>query len=310
MNTLQSQKNQKIRILVTGATGQVGVALKQTCPEGFDLRATSREELDLSDIDSLAYRLEDLIHSFKPDFLVNAAAYTAVDRAESDEATANAVNAIAPGILAMVAAQANVPLLHYSTDYVFDGSKNGPYTEQDLTGPLSAYGRSKLAGERAIASAGGKWLILRTCWVFGAHGENFLKTMLRLASTRDSLNVVNDQQGSPTSAELIAQVTFQLIQTMNAEQEQDPRWGLYHLSAAGSTTWFDYARYLIARARELGFDIRIKDEAIGPVPSAQYPTAAVRPMNSRLDTRLIEKTFGVRLSPWQDGVEDVLRKLK
>lgn len=310
MNTLQSQKNQKIRILVTGATGQVGVALKQTCPEGFDLRATSREELDLSDIDSLAYRLEDLMHSFKPDFLVNAAAYTAVDRAESDEATANAVNAIAPGILAMVAAQANVPLLHYSTDYVFDGSKTEPYTEQDPTGPLSAYGRSKLAGERAIASAGGKWLILRTCWVFGAHGENFLKTMLRLASTRDSLNVVNDQLGSPTSADLIAQVTFQMIQIMNAEQEQDPRWGLYHLSAAGSTTWFDYARYLIARARELGFDIRIKDEAIGPVPSAQYPTAAVRPMNSRLDTRLIEKTFGVRLASWQDGVEDVLRKLQ
>lgn len=303
-------KNQKIRVLVTGANGQVGHALAQTCPEGCDLKATSRAELDLSDIDSLAYRLEDLIHSFKPDFLVNAAAYTAVDRAESDETTANAVNAIAPGILAMVAAQANVPLLHYSTDYVFDGSQSEPYTEADQTGPLSAYGRSKLAGERAIASAGGKWLIFRTCWVFGAHGENFLKTMLRLAGTRDNLKVVDDQRGSPTSANLIAQVTHQLIQIMRAEPEQDPRWGLYHLSASGSTTWFEYARYLIGRARELGFDIRIKDEAITPVPSSQYPTAAVRPMNSRLDTRLIEKTFGVRLASWQEGVDDALRKLR
>jgi len=307
---MDTSQNKRIRILVTGATGQVGDALKQACPDGFDLRATSRAEIDLSDVDSLAYRLEDLVHSFQPDFLVNAAAYTAVDQAESDETTANAVNAIAPGILAMVAAQVNVPLLHYSTDYVFDGSKASPYTEQDVPDPLSAYGRSKLAGERAIASAGGKSLILRTCWVFGPHGQNFLKTMLRLAATRDTLKVVDDQQGCPTSANLIAQVTYQLIRAMWAEPEQDPRWGLYHLSASGSTTWFEYARYLIAQARDLGFEIRIKDEAITPVPSSQYPTAAIRPMNSRLDTRLIKETFDVQLASWQDGVDDVLRTLR
>lgn len=283
--------------------------MQQVCPQDVELVPLTRAELDLSDIDSLAYRLEDLIQRYRPDFLVNAAAYTAVDQAESDESGAYAVNALAPGILAMVAAQTNVALLHYSTDYVFDGSKQGPYTETDATNPLSVYGRSKLAGERAIAAAEGRWLVLRTSWVYGEHGGNFLKTMLRLAAERDALKVVDDQTGSPTSARLIARVTFDIIHALRDAQDQDPRWGLYHLTASQSTTWYGYARYLIAQARTLGFTVKVEDSAIEPVASSQFPSAATRPQNSCLDTARLQQIFGLTLPDWQTGVDEVLNRL-
>jgi len=184
-----------IRVLVLGATGQVARQLHLSCPADITLRCVTRGDVDLSDLDSLAVKVEDLIQAFKPDFIVNAAAYTEVDKAESDVATAHAVNGIAPGIIAQVAAQSNVPMIHYSTDYVFDGNKPEPYVEKDSTGPLSVYGSSKLAGEKAILSCLAQAIILRTSWVFSAYGSNFLKTMLRLACERSELKVVDDQVG-------------------------------------------------------------------------------------------------------------------
>lgn len=295
-----------------GGTGQVAWALQQACPQDCTLRMVPRQEMDLSDVDVLAARVEQLIQSFNPQFIVNAAAYTAVDRAESEQAQAFAVNALAPAIIANMAAQANCPVLHYSTDYVFDGTKDGAYTEEDEPNPRSVYGSSKLAGERAIRAASQQILILRTSWVFGVHGGNFLKTMLRLASERESLSVVSDQIGTPTSADLIARVSFSLMQTMLEPQvdSNDPRWGLYHLTARGSTSWHGYASYLIARARELGFSVRVAQESIKPVTSDQFPTAAVRPANSRLDTTRLCRTFGITLPDWEMCVDDVLGKLR
>lgn len=299
------------RILVVGASGQVAHALDAGCPEGVALRLTSRQDLDLLDLDGLTARFEALMDAFNPHFVINAAAYTAVDRAQSEPADALAVNATAPGILARVCGGVNCPILHYSTDYVFDGTKDTPYCEDDLTRPLSVYGSSKLEGERAILAANRKSLILRTSWVYSAHGGNFLKTMLRLASERDALSVVNDQFGTPTSADLIARVSFQVINAMLAQgaHHDDPRWGLYHLTASGSTSWHGYASYLIAKARQMGFPVRVHQDNIKPVGSDQFPTVAVRPTNSRLSTQKICTTFGLTLPEWNEGVDAVLGKL-
>ncbi|AWB35829.1 dTDP-4-dehydrorhamnose reductase [Orrella marina] len=307
----KEQSNNK-RILVIGGTGQVAWALGQGCPQDYTLRMVPRQELDLSDVDVLASRVEQLIQSFNPQFIVNAAAYTAVDRAESEENIAFAVNGIAPAIITNIAAQANCPVLHYSTDYVFDGTKSGSYVEDDEPNPVSAYGISKLAGERGMRAASQQILILRTSWVFGVHGSNFLKTMLRLASERDELSVVSDQFGAPTSADLIARVSYELMGAMLDVQvdADDPRWGLYHLTASGETSWHGYAAYLIARAREMGFPVRVEQEKIKPVTSEQFPTAAVRPANSRLDTQLLRSTFGLTLPDWTVCVDEVLGKLR
>jgi dTDP-4-dehydrorhamnose reductase len=239
--------------------------------------------------------------------MVNAAAYTAVDQAEDEEPLAYAINALAPGIIAEVAARQAIPLIHYSTDYVFDGQGDQPFRETDTTAPLSVYGRSKLAGERAVQAAGGQHLILRTSWVFGKHGQNFLKTMLRLAQTREALSVVNDQIGAPTSAALLAHVPMQMLQQLQGPE--DSRWGLYHLCPKGFTSWHGYACYAIGQARQAGWPIKVTEQAIAPVGSDEFPVKATRPHNSRLCTDKLQQAFGLRLPAWQDEVDQVLALL-
>lgn len=298
------------RVLITGCQGQVGHALVQRMAPDFQPVGYDRLGLDLSDLDRLADKLHAAIEVHQPCALINAAAFTAVDRAESQESLAYDINALAPGIMATVAASHGLPMVHYSTDYVFDGQHHGAYTEDDLIGPLSVYGRSKLAGENAIVAANGPHLILRTSWVFGAHGQNFLKTMLRLAQERDALRVVNDQIGAPTSAELIAQSTHTaLTRLIGGAGAHDPRWGLYHLTASGHTSWHGYAQYLIARARALGWPIRVAEDAIEGIAATDYPVAATRPTNSRLDTGKWQLAFGETLPNWQAGVDLVLANI-
>lgn len=298
------------RVLITGCQGQVGHALIQQMTPDFQPIGYDRLGLDLSDLDRLADKLHAAIEVHQPCALINAAAFTAVDRAESQESLAYDINALAPGVMATVAASHSLPMVHYSTDYVFDGQHDGAYAEDDLTGPLSVYGRSKLAGEKAIVAANGPHLILRTSWVFGAHGQNFLKTMLRLAQERDALRVVNDQIGAPTSAELIARSTHTALSSLiGGAIARDPRWGIYHLAASGHTSWHGYAQYLISQARTLGWPIRVKDDAIQGIAAQDYPVAAVRPMNSRLDTRKWQQAFGEPLPDWKVGVEHVLANI-
>lgn len=296
------------RVLITGCHGQVGHALVRRLRPKFTAIGFDRQGLDLSDLDGLADKLNAAIETHQPCAIINAAAYTAVDQAESQESLAFDINALAPGILATVAASRSLPLVHYSTDYVFDGTQVGAYGEDDPTGPLSVYGRSKLAGEKAIVVACGPHLILRTSWVFAAHGQNFLKTMLRLAQERDALRVVSDQIGAPTSAELIAQGTVNALSAM-VGQAREPRWGLYHFTASGHTSWHGYAQHLIARARALGWPIRLSDDAIEGIAANDYPVAATRPMNACLDTTKWQQAFGETLPDWREGVNQVLADL-
>lgn len=302
-------KSPPLRVLVTGSQGQVGHALLRQLPQEALAVTFDRQSLDLSDLDQLADKLHAAIETHHPTVLINAAAYTAVDRAESEPTIAYDVNALAPGVIATVAASWQLPFVHYSTDYVFDGSLSGTYSEDDSTNPQSVYGRSKLAGEKAVMAANGPHLIFRTSWVFGAHGQNFLKTMLRLAQERDSLKVVNDQIGAPTSADLIAELTLTILKVMVGQPTDDPRWGLYHLTADGNTSWQGYAAYLVERARSLGWPIRLADADVLGTPSSDYPTAAARPMNSRLTTHKLQHTFGVKPNHWQFGVDETLIRL-
>lgn len=299
-----------LRLLITGSQGQVGHALMEQLSPDSTVAGFDRQGLDLSDLDRLADKLHAAIETHQPNAIVNAAAFTAVDQAESQEPLAYDVNALAPGIMATVAAAHHLPLVHYSTDYVFDGTRVGAYLEEEPTGPLSVYGRSKLAGEKAILAANGPHLILRTSWVFGAHGQNFLKTMLRLSQERDALRVVNDQIGAPTSAELIAEHTITALKTMVGRASvNDSRWGLYHLTASGHTTWHGYAQYLIGKARQLGWPVRLNNDAIEGIAADNYPVAAERPMNSRLDTNKWQQAFDCSLPNWQVGVDRVLARL-
>lgn len=294
------------RILVLGANGQVGHELPRALGRLGEVIALDRSGADLSRPESL----RGVVRELRPHAIVNAAAYTAVDRAESEPELAATINAVAPGVLAEEAQAIGACLVHYSTDYVFDGRKATPYDERDAPNPRSAYGESKLAGERAVATAWGRHLILRTCWVVSAHGVNFLRTMLRLAAERESLRVVDDQHGSPTSAALIAEVTASVLETMLSVPEGDPRWGLYHLAASGDTTWHGCARYLIGRAHALGFPLRATPDRVTAIRTADYPTAAVRPANSRLDTARLRATFPIQLPDWRLGVDQVLDQLK
>jgi dTDP-4-dehydrorhamnose reductase len=251
-----------------------------------------------------------LVRRVKPSIIVNASAYTAVDRAEAEPELAMLLNAQVPGLLGAAAQAVGACVVHFSTDYVFDGKKAGAYTETDQTNPLSAYGRSKLDGERLLSQNCPRRIILRTSWVVGAVGGNFLKTMLKFAQERDALRIVSDQHGAPTSANLLAQTTADVLHVMAEQPATDPRWGVYHLVAAGQTNWHAYASYVIAQARALGWPIKIKDEAITSILTAEYPVAATRPLNSVLDTSKIRKTFGVNLPDWQVGVDEVLQTLK
>jgi dTDP-4-dehydrorhamnose reductase len=289
-------------ILLLGRDGQVGHELIASLAPLGRVTALGRGDVDLSNESAL----RSVLREQRATAIVNAAAYTAVDKAETETELAFAVNARAPGVLAEEAARSGACLVHYSTDYVFNGEKVGAYSETDLPNPVSAYGRSKLEGEVAIAAACQRSLVFRTSWVFGAHGNNFLKTMLRLAAERDRLRVVADQVGAPTSAALIARVTSTILASMLREPRESPRWGLYHLAADGETSWHAYASYVLQRASELGASLKAAASAIEAIATSEYPTAARRPANSRLATRKLREAFSVELPHWKTGVDEVL----
>ena len=294
-------------ILLLGKNGQLGWELQRSLAPLAPLVALDRQGEgalcgDLGDLDGLAAT----VRAVQPDLIVNAAAHTAVDKAESEPALAHRLNAEAPAVLAREAAASGALLVHYSTDYVFDGSGDAPWAEDAPTGPLSVYGRTKLAGEQAIRQAGGAHLILRTSWVYAARGGNFAKTMLRLAAERERMTVIDDQWGAPTGAELIADVTAHAVRQLRA-RPQDA--GTYHLAAAGATTWFEYAKYVLDRAQQAPAAMKFVVNEVAPIPTSAYPTPARRPLNSRLDTRRLQATFDLRLPPWQDGMRRMLAEI-
>ena len=287
-----------MRILLLGKNGQVGWSLQRSLGPLGEVIALDRHSPggDLSNLEALAHT----VSTVRPDVIVNAAAYTAVDKAESEPELCHTINADAVAVLARAASSMGALLVHYSTDYVFNGSGDMPWVETDPTGPLNVYGQSKLAGEKAIALSGCAHLIFRTSWVYGLHGGNFAKTMLRLAQEREQLKVINDQCGAPTSAELIAQVTAQAI---TATQGNLALRGLYHLAATGQTTWHGYAQRLIAQARAQYPNVPWKVQSIEVVPTSAFPTAAQRPHNSRLNTQKLQSAFGLTLLSWEVGVD-------
>jgi dTDP-4-dehydrorhamnose reductase len=291
-------------ILLLGCNGQLGHEARQALPELGRVVALDFPEIDFCRPQSL----RALVGEVRPDVIVNAAAYTAVDKAEAEADTARAVNAVAPGVLAEAAAALDAIFVHYSTDYVFDGRKRTPYVESDTPNPLSVYGRTKWEGE-AAAAACPRHLIFRTSWVVGAHGANFIKSMLRLAGGHETLRVVADQFGAPTAAKLLAQTTVKVLAIMMSAPASDPRWGLYHLTAAGETTWNGLARRVIARASAQGLPLKATAAAVAAITTAEYPAAAKRPANSRLDTDKLRAAFALTLPPWSEGVDDVLDQI-
>jgi dTDP-4-dehydrorhamnose reductase len=294
-----------MRILLTGKDGQLGFELRRALAPLGTVAAVGRLDADLAD----AAAVRALVRRIAPDVVVNAAAYTAVDRAEGEHDLAWAVNAAAPGVLGEEAARLGALVVQYSTDYVFDGAKEGAYTEDDVAAPLGVYGASKLAGERALAAATPRHLVLRTSWVLGTHGGNFAKTMLRLARERAPLRVVADQVGAPTPAALLADVTAHLLrQHARAGAERFP-YGTYHVAASGATSWHAYARHVLAAALAAGHSLATMPADVLPVSTADYPAAARRPANSRLDTGRFRRTFGLVLPSWQEGVDHVLAQL-
>jgi dTDP-4-dehydrorhamnose reductase len=285
-----------MRILLTGRDGQVGWELRRALAPLGEVVAAGRPQLDLADAGALARAVRDTA----PALIVNAAAYTAVDRAESEPEAAMAVNGTAPGVLAEEARRADAALVHFSTDYVFAGDKAAPYVEDDAPRPLGAYGRSKLAGEAAVRSSGARHLILRTSWVYGARGRNFLVTMLRLAREREELRVVDDQTGAPTWSRMIAEATVAVVAGSRPRRRADAALfaetgGVYHLTAQGATTWCEFARAILRAAPALGLD---RVPRVVPIATAEYPSAAARPLNSRLAGDKIRDTFGIALPPW------------
>jgi dTDP-4-dehydrorhamnose reductase len=293
-----------MRVLLTGKNGQLGFELQRTLATLGELTALNHQQCDLSKPD----QLRTLIRAIRPQIIVNAAAYTAVDRAESEAEQAMSVNAVAPGILAEEAEKLGALLVHYSSDYVFDGQKTTPYKEDDIPNPQSVYGISKWMGERALQAQRGRHLILRSGWVFGTHGENFAKTMLRLATERDTLSVIDKQFGTPTSAGLIADVTALLLRDAMRMPENFP-YGLYHLSASGVTNWHAYAVHVIEHARAAGEKIRVAPHNIRAIQDAHYSSAAKRPNYSQLDTQRLQQTFGIHLPDWVSGVNHVLQQI-
>lgn len=296
-----------MKILLLGKNGQVGWELQRSLAPlgeviGIDTDSPPPWRADFLDREALAA----LVRRAAPDLIVNAAAHTAVDKAESEPDVAFAINADAVGTLAEAAAASGAWLVHYGTDYVFDGSGDLPQREDATAVPLSVYGRSKLAGEERIRASGCRHLVLRTSWVYGARGDNFAKTMLGLACSRDTLSVIDDQIGAPTGADLLADLTAHMVRMAAARPELS---GTYHAVAAGETSWHGYARHVIEFARRAGEPIRVAPDAIRPVPSSAYAQAAPRPRNSRLDTRRLRETFGMSLPPWQDGVDRMLREI-
>jgi len=293
-----------MKILLTGRNGQVGYELCRSLSVVGEVFAFGTADCDFTD----ATAVRALFRRVEPDFVVNPAAYTAVDRAESERTLALAVNAVAPGVLADEAERRGATMIHYSTDYVFDGEADVPYAEGDQPNPLSVYGETKLAGEAAVTAGCRRHFILRTSWVYGAHGRNFPKTILRLAGQRDAIAVVSDQHGAPTSASLLADLTSHVVRQA-AASPLDVGYGLYHVAASGSTTWFDYAVHLVERARALGASPLVDRSRITPVLSDQYPVTARRPRNSRLDCAKFSRAFGLTLPDWREGVDRLVQDL-
>jgi dTDP-4-dehydrorhamnose reductase len=289
-----------MKILLLGPNGQVGWELQRSLSPLGDLVMLDRHNGgDLAHLQALAQSVQTL----RPDVIVNAAAYTAVDKAESEHELAHTINASAPALLAQAAKASSALLVHYSTDYVFDGNGTAPWQEDAPTGPLNVYGQSKLDGEKAIQASGCRHLIFRTSWIYAARGGNFAKTMLRLAQEREQLTVIDDQWGAPTGADLIADVTAHSIRQAQRDHGCS---GLYHLAAAGETSWHGYASFVLQTARTLQPGLFIKAQCIKPVPSTAFSTAARRPLNSRLNTSRLRDTFALTLPPWQSGVQRML----
>ncbi|MNJ19366.1 dTDP-4-dehydrorhamnose reductase [compost metagenome] len=284
-------------ILISGQHGQVSLELQQRLGDLAQLHVLGRDQLDLANPEGIRERVQSL----KPDLIINAAAHTAVDQAESEPELAFAINARAPGVFAEEAAKLGIPLIHYSTDYVFDGSKSSPYTEDDEPNPLGVYGRSKLAGEQAITAVGGQHLILRTSWVYSRHGRNFLLTMQRLLQEKPELRIVADQIGAPTWAGTIAQSTRALIERWQAGQAG--AWGTYHLTAQGETSWFGFAQAIAEQLKARGLPCA----ELLPISSSDYPTPARRPLNSRLDCSRLQRQWQVSQPHWQQALIDCLK---
>ena len=288
-----------MRIMLTGANGQVGWELSRSLLPLGEVIALTQSKCDLSQPESLP----DIVKHIKPDVIVNAAAYTTVDKAEEEEELATIINGTSVGVLAEEAKKHNALFVHYSTDYVFDGTKPEPYTEDDTPNPINAYGRSKLAGEEAVRKAGGKHLIFRTSWVYAARGNNFAKTILRLAREQDDLKVIADQYGAPTSAELIADITALVLYRLNIIPAMREIADTYHLTASGETSWYGFSKKLLKTAIKNDRSIKIKPEQVIAISTAEYPQAVQRPQNSRLDTRKLAKSFDLYLPSWQDHIQ-------
>lgn len=294
-----------MKLLLLGKGGQVGWELQRSLAPLGELVALDHESAAFHADFSEPERLLETVRAVRPDVIVNAAAYTAVDKAESEPELARKLNATAPGVLATAANETGALMVHYSTDYVFDGSGEHPWREDDATGPLSVYGQTKLEGEQLVARNCPRHLIFRTSWVYAARGGNFAKTMLRLAKERDQLTVIDDQFGAPTGAELLADAAAHAIR----DTLSDPRKaGLYHLVAAGETSWNGYARFVLARAQAMGVELKAGPQRVEPVPASAFPLPAKRPYNSRLDTSRFRKSFGLVLPPWEEGVARMLRE--
>jgi dTDP-4-dehydrorhamnose reductase len=295
------------KILLTGVNGQVGHALKAKLVQN-EVFALSREQLDLTKV----HDIRRVVREIKPDLIINPAAYTAVDKAEAEPELAHAINAIAPQILAEEAARLNAALIHFSTDYVYDGTQATPYVEEDATNPVSVYGKSKLVGEEAIREAELPHLILRTSWVYGAYGKNFLKTILRLATEHNSLRIVADQFGAPTSSESIADGVLQLVNIWQPQHENQT--GVYHFTNAGSTSWHGFSCAIISEYNKLLSTknwpaLKASVENVVAISTSDYPTPAARPANSRLDNTKLKNTFNIELPDWQVGLRQVMQTL-
>lgn len=300
-----------LKILLFGKNGQIGWELQRSLAPLGQVCALGLDSTDLcGDLNNLP-GLTETVLEVKPDIIVNAAAYTAVDKAESEPELARAINALAPGALAQAAQRTGAWLVHYSTDYVFDGSGNQPWKETDTPSPLSVYGKTKLEGDQLIAARCAKHLIFRTSWVYAARGDNFAKSILKLAMEGDQLTVINDQVGAPTGADLVADVTAHVLRHVLSDRLANRQGysGLYHLAAQGETSWHGYAQFVVAHARRSGAALKTDVANIEPVTASAFPMPARRPCNSRLDTGKLRATFGVTLPAWQQGVERMLTEI-
>lgn len=287
-----------MKILLLGSNGQVGFELARSLLPLGEVIALNRQQVDLTNLENL----RATVQSIRPDVIVNAAAYTAVDKAEAERETAFLINAQALEVLAQEAKNLNALLIHYSTDYVFDGTKTTPYLENDATNPLNVYGESKLAGEQAIEKSGADYLIFRTTWVFAARGQNFVNSILRLAAEREELNIVADQIGAPTWARLIADTTAHCVRQACQERSANLfESGIFNLTSSGETSWFGFAQKIVEVARAK--NVEFKNRVISPIPTSKYPTPAKRPANSRLATEKLSQRFSVKMPPWEETLK-------